>query len=115
MRLSTGFPRRRTAHLARHGQLIIFLGPLALAAWRDRRRAEAQAIQADVGGEIGRAVGRGLFAVRVAPGLLRGGTVYLGGEGLPEDLCRRAAVGWRLRAGTGASPPRARERFWDRL
>ncbi len=72
--------------------LIIFLGPLALAAWLDRRRAEAQAIQAEVGGEIGRAVGRGLFAVRVVPAFLRGGTVYLGGEGLPEALCRRAAA-----------------------
>ncbi len=100
--------------------LIIFLGPLALAAWRDRRRAEAQAIQADVGGEISRAVGRGLFAVRVVPALLRGGTVYLGGEGLPEALCRRAAAiaeglvpeGYHVRRGRGG---RTFDVDWGRL
>ncbi len=66
------------------------MGPLALAAWWDRRRAQAQAIQAEVSWKVGRELGRGLFAVRAVPAVFRGGRVYVDGTGLPEELSMRA-------------------------
>lgn len=70
--------------------VVLFVGPLVTAAWWDWRCAEGQAVRAELDWEIGRGVGRGLFAVRTVPGLLRGGRVYLDGEGFPEEWCRRA-------------------------
>ncbi len=70
--------------------LAVAMGPLALSAWWSRRRAQALAIQAAVAWKVGKELGRGLFAVRVAPGLTYGGKVYVEGPGLPEELCVRA-------------------------
>jgi hypothetical protein len=94
--------------------IAIFVGPLALAVWWDRRRAEANSVQAEVSWQLNRKIGGGLFAMRVVPRFLRGGIVHVDGAGLPEELGQQgralaqaiAPAGYVVRGGRGRWLPR---------
>ncbi len=104
--------------------VIFIAGPLALAAWRDQRRAEADKIHAEVSWELARRVGGGIFALRAVPGILHGGSVYVDGIPVPESLRHYAQTiveamvppGYRVVCvceAQGDSSPRLRPHFQE--
>lgn len=71
---------------------------LVLAAWWDRRRAEAHAVQAEMNWHLSRKIGGGLLAVRVVPRILGGGIVNVDGAALRRSWASKL----------GRSPRRSR-------